>query len=155
MSLVSLQGSAVCSHQLVNNVTACCATTGFTLQASHSYVSTNWNSYYAGRKESTDPCPRCCLAESCTQQDRGRYTVLTTLRTDKYLPLLQVSPCVPDSAGVQPLLTIVLQLGHLLQHDSTCRDLDTHVAKSNCPALSTTHLAPTLQVLAMGHPASN
>lgn len=61
------------------------------LQASHSYVATNWNSYYAGRTDASNPSPRCCSADSCTQNDRGRYTILTTLRTDKYLPLLQVS----------------------------------------------------------------
>lgn len=53
-------------------------------------MSTSWNSYYAGRKEATDPSPRCCVAEECIQKDKGRYTILTTLRTDKYLPLLEV-----------------------------------------------------------------
>lgn len=83
------------------------------LQASHSYVSTNWNSYYAGRKDSTDPSPRCCLAESCTVADRGRYTVLTTLRTDKYLPLLQELSCSLRRTNPGVSLTIMAVEGDL------------------------------------------
>ena len=74
------------AHLAVTLIYSAC----FRLKASHSYMSTSWNSYYAGRKESTDPSPRCCLAEECTRKDKGRYTILTTLRTDKYLPLLEV-----------------------------------------------------------------
>ncbi len=84
LNLVSLEHIA--PHCKTYKVTA-----ALVCQASHSYVSTNWNSYYAGRHENTDPCPRCCLAEECIKKDKGRYTILTTLRTDKYLPLLVVS----------------------------------------------------------------
>lgn len=117
---------------------ACCIYRHVSLQASHSYVSTNWNSYYAGRKESTDPCPRCCLAEECIQKDKGRYTILTTLRTDKYLPLLQVSICQYDmqcttSAAVITCCTLQSRLQQ--QYNA-----ETGRASFHCICTETAHL---------------
>ena len=46
--------------------------------------------YYRGREEATDPTPRCCYGAACLAQDRGRYAVVTTLRSDYYTSLTEV-----------------------------------------------------------------
>lgn len=47
----------------------------------------------SGRSEEGDPSPRCCVAEDCLQRGhRQRHAVVSALRTDSYLPLLQVRP---------------------------------------------------------------
>lgn len=83
------------------------------LQASHSYMSTSWNSYYAGRRELADPSPRCCIAETCVRKDKGRYTILTTLRTDKYLPLLEELSCSLKKTNPGVSLTVMAVAGDL------------------------------------------
>lgn len=51
------------------------------------------NRYYAGRTDVSDPSPKCCIAEDCLANDQGRHAVITSLRTNKYLPLVQVCAC--------------------------------------------------------------
>ena len=42
------------------------------------------------RAEETDPSPRCCIAEDCLAAGhRRRHAVVSALRTDAYLPMLQ------------------------------------------------------------------
>ena len=46
-----------------------------------------------GRIESEFPSPRCCVDAECLNIDKGRYAVLTTLRSDKYFTLLKNLAC--------------------------------------------------------------
>ena len=46
-----------------------------------------------GRIDLEFPSPRCCVDDGCLVNDRGRYAVLTTLRSDNYFPLLQHLAC--------------------------------------------------------------
>ena len=46
-----------------------------------------------GRLHNDFPSPRCCVDEDCLEKDRGRYAVLTTLRSNDYLPLLHHLAC--------------------------------------------------------------
>lgn len=57
-----------------------------TLEATH-------RSYYHGRLHDKAASPKCCYAEDCIQHDRNRYAVVTTLRNDAYLPLVEVHGC--------------------------------------------------------------
>lgn len=46
-----------------------------------------------GRIDQDFPSPRCCVDHDCLVQDKGRYAILTTLRSDDYLPLLEHLSC--------------------------------------------------------------
>ena len=46
-----------------------------------------------GRIDTDFPSPRCCEDEECLKRDRGKHAVLTTLRSDDYLPLLEHLAC--------------------------------------------------------------
>ena len=46
-----------------------------------------------GRNESEFPSMRCCEDHHCLRNDRGRYAVLTTLRSDNYYQLLVNLEC--------------------------------------------------------------
>jgi len=46
-----------------------------------------------GRTDTDFPSPRCCVDEGCLKRDKGRYAVLTTLRSNEYLPLLKHLAC--------------------------------------------------------------
>ncbi len=46
--------------------------------------------FYAGRTDLIDPAPRCCSDVGCLANDKGRYAVITSLRSNNYLPLVQV-----------------------------------------------------------------
>lgn len=46
-----------------------------------------------GRIDSLYPSPRCCSGSDCLEFDRGRYAILTTLRTDEYFPYLKKLSC--------------------------------------------------------------
>ncbi len=46
-----------------------------------------------GRQDIDFPSPRCCEDEECLKKDRGNHAVLTTLRSDDYLPLLEHLAC--------------------------------------------------------------
>lgn len=46
-----------------------------------------------GRTDSDFPSPNCCIDAGCLARDKGRYAVLTTLRSNNYLPLLLHLAC--------------------------------------------------------------
>ena len=46
-----------------------------------------------GRTDSDFPSPNCCIDSQCLARDKGRYAVLTTLRSNEYLPLLVHLSC--------------------------------------------------------------
>ena len=46
-----------------------------------------------GRIDKDFPSPRCCVDEECLSKSKGRHAVLTTLRSDNYLPLLEHLSC--------------------------------------------------------------
>lgn len=48
------------------------------------------HSYYHGRSQEMAASPKCCYAEDCIQHSRGHHAVVTTLRSDAYLPLVEV-----------------------------------------------------------------
>ena len=46
-----------------------------------------------GRVESIAPSPRCCEDIDCLNNDKGKYAILLTIRTESYIPLLRKSVC--------------------------------------------------------------
>jgi hypothetical protein len=71
IDLLYMTRSAVCSHPVTPSTRA-------TLE---------------GRVDTDFPSPRCCEDEECLKRDKGRHAVLTTLRSDDYLPLLENLAC--------------------------------------------------------------
>ena len=68
-----------------------------------------------GRVESEFPSPRCCVDAGCLDIDKGRYAVLTTLRTDKYLTLLRNLACSMKRANPAVELLVATVRGDLLE----------------------------------------
>ena len=46
-----------------------------------------------GRTDSDFPSPHCCVDAECLSKDKGRYAVLTTLRSNDYFPLIVHLAC--------------------------------------------------------------
>ena len=61
-----------------------------------------------GRIDSNYPSPRCCSGIECIETSSGRHAVLTTLRSDNYLPLLQALRCSLKKSN--PNLTVIVAI---------------------------------------------
>lgn len=48
---------------------------------------------YFGRHESRHPAQRCCFGVDCIKKARGRYAVVTTVRTSEYMPGFRELQC--------------------------------------------------------------
>ena len=68
-----------------------------------------------GRIDYEHPSPRCCVDSECLAGDKGKYAVLTTLRTDKYLPLLQNLACSMKLSNPKVELVVATVRGDLLE----------------------------------------
>jgi len=66
-----------------------------------------------GRHNNEFPSPRCCVDEGCLLKDRGRYAVLTTLRTDNYLPLVKHLACSFHNTNPEKTLIVATVRGDL------------------------------------------
>jgi hypothetical protein len=66
-----------------------------------------------GRHDEEFPSPRCCVDEECLKNDNGNYAVLTTLRTDTYLPLVQHLACSLKNSNPNQKLLVATVKGDL------------------------------------------
>ena len=48
---------------------------------------------YFGRHESRHPAQRCCFGVDCIKKTRGKYAVVTTVRTSEYMPGFRELQC--------------------------------------------------------------
>lgn len=75
-----------------------------------------------GRHDQEFPSPRCCVDDECLKNDRGNYAVLTTLRTDTYLPLVEHLACSLQHSNPDKTLLVATVKGDL--SDSVLRSLN-------------------------------
>jgi len=59
-----------------------------------------------GRTDADFPSPKCCVDAGCLAKDKGRYAILTTLRSNDYLPLLVHLSCSVQHSN--PLLKLLV-----------------------------------------------
>ncbi|KAK9813758.1 hypothetical protein WJX73_007760 [Symbiochloris irregularis] len=71
--------------------------------------------YLEGRREDSDPAPRCCSGEGCLTDKPGRHAVITALRSDSYLPLLKALVCTLGKSNPGLPLVVLTSPGDLQQ----------------------------------------
>lgn len=68
-----------------------------------------------GRLDSVYPSPRCCTGKSCIKRNKKRNIILTTLRSDNYLPLLKNLVCSLKNSNPNVNLVVATVEGDLSQ----------------------------------------
>ena len=111
MTLIALCFLAFCSYFISSNWIALLSYTREAVCESPSTPALK--ARLEGRIDTDFPSPRCCEDEECLKVNRGRHAILTTLRSDAYLPLLEHLACSLKNSNPNEQLLVATVKGDL------------------------------------------